>query len=74
MNRKDARDAIDVEYARAMDKFPAFNSVHEGYAVMLEEMDELWDEIKRKDMSHEAIRKEAVQVGAMALRFLINCC
>lgn len=74
MDRKDAHKAIDRELGQAIGKFPAFNSAHEGYAVILEEMDELWDEIKRKDMSHEAIRKEAVQVGAMAIRFLTDCC
>jgi len=34
------------ELAKAEKKFPGFNSAHEGYAVLLEEVDELWDEIK----------------------------
>lgn len=74
MIRKIAQAAIDAEYTRALNKFGAFNSPHEGYAVILEELDELWDEIKRKRMNKEAVRKEAVQVAAMALRFLTNCC
>lgn len=64
--------AIHVEYLKATDKFPSFNSCHEGYAVILEELDELWEEIKRNPKDREAIRSEAIQVGAMALRFLVD--
>ncbi len=61
------------EYMRAISKFPDFNSAHEGYAVLLEEVDELWDEIKndKKPNAHDRMRVEATQVGAMALRFLV---
>lgn len=60
------------ECLRAMDRYPAMNSAHEGYAVLKEEVDELWDEIKRQDAdrSIDRMRVEAVQVGAMAVRFL----
>lgn len=52
-----------------------FNSCHEGYAVMKEEVDELWDEVKKKPSarSREKLRAEAKQIGAMALRFMIDC-
>jgi|GEM_PF-5944413 len=49
-------------------------SAHEGYAVILEELDELWEEIKRKDRDKKRMRAEAVQVAAMATRFLIDVC
>lgn len=66
---------VDIfdEYRRAISKFPDFNSAHEGYAVLLEEVDELWDEIKnnKKPGAYERMRVEATQVGAMALRFLV---
>lgn len=66
--------AAEVKNARA--NWPAFNSAHEGYAVLLEEVDELWDHIKtnqkRRDLP--AMRKEAMQVAAMALRFMGDCC
>ena len=61
------------EYRRATKKFGSFASTHEGYAVILEELDELWDEIK-KNSSKEVMRKEAVQVAAMGLRFMLDCC
>jgi tetrahydromethanopterin S-methyltransferase subunit G len=35
------------ELDSATGKFGAFNSTHEGYAVILEEMDELEDEVER---------------------------
>ena len=64
---------IKDEYDSAKLKFDRFNSAHEGYAVILEELDELWDAIKG-NVSKEIMRKEAIQVGAMALRFLNDCC
>lgn len=46
-----------------------YASFHEGYGVLLEEIDELWDEIKihRSARRREKIRNEAVQVAACAL-------
>lgn len=61
---------IMMEYIKASRKFGKFNSGHEGYAVIKEEVDELWDAIKKNDLEHA--REEAFQVGAMALRFLID--
>jgi len=39
--------AIAAEYESANEKFPPFNSVHEGYAVLLEEVEEAKAEIER---------------------------
>jgi len=63
-----------IEFARAQEKFPTFSSPHEGYAVLLEEVDELWDIVKRQyaDRPKEEMRKEAMQVAAMALRFMYD--
>ena len=66
------KDVID-EYIAASDMFPPFNSPHEGYAVILEELDELWEEIKSKKGTPESMRAEAIQVAAMAIRFIIDC-
>jgi hypothetical protein len=49
-------------------------SGHEGYAVILEELDELWDEIKQREPKAENVFREATQLGAMALAFLVEIC
>jgi hypothetical protein len=72
-------DAIIDEYNYACTRYSPFNSAHEGYAIILEEMDELWKEVKRnsKNRTEEnlvGMRKEAIQVAAMAMRIVIDCC
>lgn len=69
-------DDVREEVQRAEAKFPPFNSAHEGYAVILEELDELWEEVKRNGSVRdtERMRLEAIQVAAMAVRFLVNVC
>jgi hypothetical protein len=54
--------------------YPAFNSPHEGYAVILEEVDELWDLVKVKQSKHDLahMRLECIQIAAMALRFALE--
>ena len=67
-------EAVSKELARALAKFPPFHSTHEGYAVILEELDEMWEEVKRCDPfqpSHKLF-KEAIQVAAMAIRFVFD--
>lgn len=57
------------EIMRAKTKHPKdFNSTHEGFAILKEEVDEMWDEIKRNNT--ELAVYEAVQVAAMAIRFV----
>ncbi len=65
---------VRAEYEEAAEKFPAFHSAHEGYGVILEEMDELWTVIKDKNLTHLDMKYEAVQVAAMDLRFIIDLC
>jgi NTP pyrophosphatase (non-canonical NTP hydrolase) len=64
------------EASQAMDNWPPFNSAHEGYGVLAEELDELWDHVKtnQKKRDIEKMRKEAIQVAAMALRFAVEIC
>lgn len=66
---------VRAEFSKASSHHPPFNSPHEGYAVILEELDELWDSIKDArsiNERSEAMRVEAVQVAAMAVRFLVD--
>ncbi len=58
----------EAELKRARRLHPKItNSYHEGYAVILEEVDELWDEVKRKTSERDpnAAREELVQIAAM---------
>ena len=73
MELERALSLVEGEYLRATSKFGAFHSRHEGFAVLKEEVDELWDEIKT-NASSDRVRDEAVQVAAMAIRLLADCC
>ena len=65
-----AADLILAEFKRARTKFAPMRGTHEGYAVILEELDEAWDEIKANNLPKA--RKEMLQVAAMALAFLVE--
>lgn len=63
---------VGDEVLRALDKFPAFNSPHEGYAVIKEELEELWDEAKANRGREPEAMDEAIQVAAMAVRYVLD--
>lgn len=65
-----ALEQVIEELRRAVSHHAPLNSPHEGYAVILEELDELWDEVKPNRGRTAAARCEAVQVAAMALRYI----
>jgi hypothetical protein len=61
-----------------------FASEHEGYAVIKEEFEELWDEIKTKTIPGDGLSqirhtvncqklKELIQVVAMCYKFFSSC-
>ena len=62
------------ELDRATRQYGEFTTYHHGYAVILEELDELWDEIKHKQPDPDVLHREAIQVAAMALRFVMDLC
>lgn len=67
-------EELREEYERSMREpcnFPLFNSSHEGCSVIREEFEELWDCVKTNEPPY-AVRHEAIQVGAMALKFLLS--
>jgi len=88
-----AKEVIE-ELERAEAKFGPFNSSHEGYAVILEELDELWEVVKlnpkkievpytsdgdyqkvmQNSKRNSMMRAEAIQVAAMAMRFIKCVC
>lgn len=82
LNKKDITKEITIlnkiydEFKRANSMYPLFNSLHEGYAVLLEEVEELWDEIKKKPsrVNPHHINEEAIQIGAMVMKLIISNC
>jgi hypothetical protein len=62
--------AIFSELTRAERHGKEFASLHEAYAVMLEEVDEVWDitRMKRRDRSALDLQKEFIQIAAMAVK------
>ncbi len=64
-------EAVHAEYLRATSLHGSFSSTHEGWAVLREEVDELWDAVKKND-GKKALREEAIQVAAIAIRFCID--
>ncbi len=67
---KEALGWVEEELVDAMGKFPPFHTAHEGYAVLLEEVDELWEEVKKGRKG--TAREEAKQVAAMAVRLMVD--
>jgi len=61
-------DELKRELAEATENFPPMRSPHEGWAILREEVDEMWDEIKRNDF--DGALEEALQVAAMAVRYI----
>ena len=51
--------------------FGHYHSPHEAYGVIKEELDEFFEEVRRKhdQRDEEALFKEAIQVAATALRY-----
>ena len=49
-------------------------STHEGWAMVMEEVDELWDEVKRKQDKQrpKRMRKEAIQIAVAAVWFAME--
>lgn len=63
----------EVISAKQVYKAPFVNQ-HEAYAVILEEVDELWAEIKKNQKVYDlqAQRKEAKQAAAMLVRLMVE--
>lgn len=59
-----------VEAIRARKVHGPYASAHEAFAVLLEEVDELWDEVKRKRDARcpKRMRQELIQVAAVAAK------
>jgi hypothetical protein len=72
---KELLQDVEIELRKARIKYKPFNSSHEGYAVIKEELDELWELVRKNKgykMSDPRMEKECIQIAAMALAFIID--
>jgi hypothetical protein len=71
----EALELVKREYDRAVDMHPKFNSPHEGLAVITDQFRDLESQVfmpySQRDPAE--MQKEAIQVAAMAIRFIIDC-
>lgn len=61
---------VERELRRAIRKHEPMNSPHEGWAVIREEVDELWDEVKADNGRELSAFEEAIQVAATSIRYV----
>ena len=64
---------VQSELERASMIYHQYHSEHEGFAVLLEEVDELWDAVRLKQTDptrKDKIKEELIQIAATAHRFL----
>lgn len=61
---------VAAELIKARESHAPINSAHEAYGVILEEVDEFWEEVrlKRAERSGARMYAELVQIAAMAAR------
>ena len=72
----DVLSDVREEVNRAEELHKPINSLHEGYAVIAEDLDEFWDHVKLRSekRDHVAVRTELVQTAAMCMRTILNVC
>lgn len=75
MSKKSFAGIVQEELGLARRAYPPINSLHEAYAVILEEVKEFEVEVFRKpDKRHPAhILKELAQIAAMCQRAAEDC-
>jgi uncharacterized protein YfbU (UPF0304 family) len=63
-------ERVQAEVAQAREQHREIHSVHEGYSVILEELEEFWDEVRKKPAQRDLaiLYMELVQVAATAQR------
>jgi NTP pyrophosphatase (non-canonical NTP hydrolase) len=56
-------------------KYPLFRSAHEAYGVLIEEVEEVFDHVRKKPHKRnmEELEVELIQVAAMAVKFIWWC-
>jgi hypothetical protein len=63
---------VRAEALKAISKHGPMHSPHEGMSIIREEVDELWDHVKADTGQTPDAYKEAVQIAAMGVRYLVD--
>ena len=66
--------AMIAEYNLALMHNLPLNNTYEGWAVLKQKLDELWEEVKLGETgpSRDVLRKEAAELGAATMRFIVD--
>lgn len=65
---------VRAELYAAMTMHASMHSPHEGHSVIREELEELWEHVRADTGQTHKARKEALQVAAMGLRYVLDLC
>jgi hypothetical protein len=67
---------IIPEYNQIIFKNPPLHNVYEGWAMLEQGLEQLWNEVKKDKniRSVELMRKESILIGVTAMRFIIDLC
>lgn len=70
-----ASAAVETAARVAEHNYPPYASAHEAYGVLVEEVAEFFDEVRKKShlRSKLAMKNEAIDIGAVALRIVALC-
>lgn len=72
---------VGREVDRAVSKHGPLKSLHEAHSVILEEMDEFWEQVKKnpykmgpseQEFRRDNIKEELIQIAAMCIRTLMD--
>ena len=63
-------ESVLAEASRSRRAWPAYHSAHECYGVLAEEVAEFFDIVRQKesDRDYSALRREMIQIAAVAIR------
>jgi len=76
MTKDAALALVSKELDLAIAKHSKINSAHEGWAIIYEELTELWAEVMAKEEHRKGykLREEAAHTAVTAIRFLMELC
>jgi len=68
MTIKDILHHVELEVERSAVKHLPHNSAHETYGILMEEVAEFFDEVRKQQFDVLAARKELVQIASVAVK------